>query len=303
MKNSVRITIIVITYNQERIISRCLDSILGQKDFGLKDIIVCDDCSTDNNWEVIKSYSEKYPTYIRAYRNNPNKGIYGNLQHALKYVEETDLVQLCSGDDALCPGYLERIQNYISENSNIDLKSRFVIYSDWKTINPKQEEKIFKNNYIGKQYKAESLKLRGIIYDRSTFLSYATLKSFYPVPVDRGVSVAENLFDIQTQIHSDKNYYCPFVGTIYYSGIGVSVKMHTKEAIYNLIESYHELAKLNIFDRKDLLYIKYLTVRLKYDLCKSISLYFKVWFYYFKSLKYKFDLKFIIIDMIRMIIK
>jgi len=93
-----KITVVVITYNQEDIIGRCLDSILCQKEYGLKDIIVCDDCSTDHNWDVIKGYQEKYPDYVRAYRNEPNKGIYGNLQHALTYIEQTDLVKMCSGD-------------------------------------------------------------------------------------------------------------------------------------------------------------------------------------------------------------
>lgn len=298
-----RITIIVITYNQENIISRCLDSILCQKEYGLKDIIICDDCSTDNNWEVIQEYYKTYPNYIRPYRNNSNKGIYGNLQNALKFIEETDLIQICSGDDAFCDGYFETIQNFITNKHIIDFQSKFVIYSDWKSITPNLDEHIFYNDIICKGYDAKSLKLRHLIYDRSTFLSYPTIKSFYEVPVDEGVSVAENLFDIQTQIHSDKNYYCPFIGSIYYSDIGVSTKMNTVYHIENLILSYEKLKELGIYDKIDLYYIDYLKARLSYRISKSFKLFFITWYYYCKSIRYKFDVKFICKELIYMIFK
>lgn len=298
-----RITIIVITYNQEDVIGRCLDSILSQKEYGLKDIIVCDDCSTDHNWDAIMKYQDKYPNYIRAYRNATNKGIYGNLQHALTYLETPDLVQMCSGDDALCPGYFEAIQNFINQNHISDFNDKFVIYSDWKICTPDSKEYLQYNNYISKGYNAVSLKLRQLICNRSTFLSLAVINSFYEVPVNEGVSVAENLFDSQMQIHSKVNYYCPFMGSIYYSGIGVSTKMHSVSHIDNLILSYKKLRDLGIYDKKDLLYIDYKICRLSYTIKKSLNLFLKTWYYYIRSIRYKVDLKFICRDFLYMLIK
>lgn len=298
-----KITIVVITYNQEDVIGRCLDSILCQKEYGLKDIIVCDDCSTDHNWSVIQEYQNKYPRYIRAYRNEPNKGIYGNMQHALTYLDETDLVQMCSGDDALCPGYFDRIQKFLVENSITNFNEKFVIYSDWKNCTADSKEIVQYNNYISKRYNAASLKLRHLICNRSTFLSYGTINSFYEVPTNEGVSVAENLFDSQTQIHSEKNYYCPYIGSIYYSGIGVSTKMNTVPHIKNLILSYEKLRNLDIYDKKDLYYIDYLVSRLSYKIEKSIKLFAKTWYYYIISVRYKLDIGFICRDFLYMIIK
>ena len=298
-----KITVVVITYNQEDIIGRCLDSILCQKEYGLKDIIVCDDCSIDHNWDVIKGYQEKYPDYVRAYRNEPNKGIYGNMQHALTYVEDTDLVQMCSGDDALCPGYFERIQKFLVENNISNFKEKFVIYSDWKNCTADSKEYFHYNNYVNKGYSAVSLKLRHLICNRSTFLSYATIKSFYEVPTNEGVSVAENLFDSQTQIHSEKNYYCPYIASIYYSGIGVSTKMNTVPHIKNLILSYERLRELGIYDKKDLYYIDYLACRLSYNIKKSLKLFIRTWYYYMISIRYKLDVRFICRDLLYMIIK
>lgn len=299
----IKISIVVITYNQQDIIGRCLDSILCQKEYGLKEIIVCDDCSTDRNWEKINEYLKKYPNYLRAYRNEQNRGIFGNIQKALTYIQKTDLIQLCSGDDALCYGYFKRIQDFIQMNSIVDFDKKFAIYSDWKNCTPDSKEYFFYNNYICKGFNACSLKLRHLIFNRSTFLSYAAIKSFYEVPVNEGVSVAENLFDIQYQIHSDKNYYCPYVGSIYYSGIGVSTKMHSINHINNLILSYEKLRLLGIFDQKDLLYIDYLKCRLRYNIKKNVLLFFKTWCYYFRSIRYRVDFKFICRDFINMLIK
>ena len=49
-----RITVLVMTYNQEELIKRALNSILNQKEYGLFKVVVCDDCSKDNTWNVLK---------------------------------------------------------------------------------------------------------------------------------------------------------------------------------------------------------------------------------------------------------
>ena len=64
-----KISVLIVTYKQADIIGRNLDSILEQKDDGLFEIVICDDCSPDNNWEIISEYVKKYPSIIRAYRN------------------------------------------------------------------------------------------------------------------------------------------------------------------------------------------------------------------------------------------
>ena len=73
-----KISVYVITYKQKNVISRALDSILAQKEFGLDHIIVCDDCSPDGTWDIIQSYKEKYPEYFIIHKNLLNKGIYGS---------------------------------------------------------------------------------------------------------------------------------------------------------------------------------------------------------------------------------
>lgn len=289
VKDLPRISVIVITYNQEKLIGRALDSILIQANWGLKDIIVCDDCSTDNNWQVIFEYAEKYPNYIRAYKNISNMGIYGNLQQALTYLEDTDLVYMCSGDDAFCDGLFKGAVQVI-KNKKIDLKNDlFAIYCDWKMMYPNGEEKIYKNDLIAKGYNAVSLKIRGLVENRSMGVSINVYKKYLPVPLDKGVSVAESLFDTQVEILSQKNYYLPIVGSIYYAGIGVSTKMNDKKSLLNMIEANKELLKALDLSLSDRYFLHFLIETFHFRIHKSTSRFFKVWFYYFISIKYRTD--------------
>lgn len=64
------VTVIIATYNRADFISRCIDSVLSQTYKNIE-IIVIDDCSTDNTTEVLKPYEGR----IKVIRNKDNKGI------------------------------------------------------------------------------------------------------------------------------------------------------------------------------------------------------------------------------------
>ena len=75
MKNSLKLTVNVITYNHEKYIKDCLDSILMQKtDFNFI-IRIFDDASTDKTQEICKLYKEKYPDKIELYFAEKNLGM------------------------------------------------------------------------------------------------------------------------------------------------------------------------------------------------------------------------------------
>lgn len=60
-----KISIIIPCYNAERYISQCLESILNQS-IGLNalEIILVDDASTDNTFQILQTYEQKYPEHI-----------------------------------------------------------------------------------------------------------------------------------------------------------------------------------------------------------------------------------------------
>ena len=53
MNSIPKISVLMITYNQEKIVRRALDSLIAQKDY-LYEICINDDCSTDNTFQVIQ---------------------------------------------------------------------------------------------------------------------------------------------------------------------------------------------------------------------------------------------------------
>ncbi|NLH94258.1 MAG: glycosyltransferase [Candidatus Cloacimonetes bacterium] len=64
-----KVTIFLTSYNHEKYIRESIDSVLNQTYTDFK-LIILDDASTDNSWQIINSYSDDR---IRAYRNEINQ--------------------------------------------------------------------------------------------------------------------------------------------------------------------------------------------------------------------------------------
>ena len=93
-----KISVVVITYNQERTISRTLDAILMQQCHVPIEIVIGEDCSTDNTRTICEGYAQQHPDIIRLICNPKNKGIVDNYFDCLlecrgKYIAD------CAGDD------------------------------------------------------------------------------------------------------------------------------------------------------------------------------------------------------------
>lgn len=56
-----KLSVMVISHNQAHLIRRCLDSILAQKITAPWEIVISDDASTDDTWDVIQEYVKQYP--------------------------------------------------------------------------------------------------------------------------------------------------------------------------------------------------------------------------------------------------
>jgi glycosyltransferase involved in cell wall biosynthesis len=67
--NNPRITIVMPTYNRADIISRAIDSVLGQA-FNDFELIIVDDASTDNTEDVVNEYADHRLIYVKLRENN-----------------------------------------------------------------------------------------------------------------------------------------------------------------------------------------------------------------------------------------
>ena len=234
----VSISILVFTYNQQDLIGRTLDSVLKQKEWGLGEIVICDDCSTDNNWEVIQSYKEKYPQYIRAYRNNPNLGMYRNLERAYQLRGSADFYGVLAGDDTCTDGYLQHIQEMV-DNNKIDVGKAVAICFDFCVIRPNGiKMNVTINRYLKKNVSPYRLKFRGFLHARGMVFSEELMAKQKYLADGKTVTLAESLVEIQPFKNAEKIYYCPFVANEYYSQIGVSTTMRDKTHYKNDMEKW-----------------------------------------------------------------
>lgn len=90
-----KVSILIPLYNQEDLIQKCLDSIPKRSDI---EIIVIDDCSTDNSFNIVK---EKYP-HVKLIKNPINLGV-GLTRNRLLDVATGEYVFFLDSDDYIYP--------------------------------------------------------------------------------------------------------------------------------------------------------------------------------------------------------
>lgn len=92
-----KLSVFVVTYNQEKYIRQCLDSILMQKvDFDYE-VVIGEDHGTDGTRAICEEYAAKYPQ-IRLLPLTENLGVAGNWRRVLLECKG-EYIAMCEGDD------------------------------------------------------------------------------------------------------------------------------------------------------------------------------------------------------------
>lgn len=248
-----KITVLIITYNQQDTIGRALDSILSQKEWGLHEIVICDDCSSDNNWDIIQQYVNSYPTIIRAYRNNPNLGIYNNVEKTYELRGDADLFVNLAGDDVFCPGYFENVQRFI-ENNNICIEgTATTISTDFQIHRPDGRIINIRMNKVIKDISgafAFRLKFRGVIHTRGALMTSEVMNRYRRCAENKTITLAEVLNELQPFSNADRVCYMPYISSVYYTQIGISTTMKNKNQYKKEIEKWeYVLNNLNLCEK------------------------------------------------------
>ncbi len=117
-----KVSVIIPNYNCSIWLNRVVESCMLQS--YLHEIIVVDDHSEDNSWEILQNLKQLYPDIIHIYRNT-EKG--ANYARNLGFEKSSgDYIQWLDADDFLLQGKFEnQIQTFI-EYPDTD-----IVYSDW----------------------------------------------------------------------------------------------------------------------------------------------------------------------------
>jgi len=292
MNNLPRISVLIICYNQEQLIKRAIESLLSQKEY-IYQICVSDDCSSDRTWDALLEYQQQYPELFNLNRNEPNVGIFQNLEKVWT-MPDGDIVYGLAGDDVCGENWFKTIIDYINDNHIDYLNEKFCIYSDHKCVYPNGDSYVVKNKYCLLPLSQMKKYERGLVFGRGRCYSINVLKEFRKTSQGRSF-IAENAQDSQVHIFSDKFYYIPQVGNIYYASIGVSSNMNVqrqKEHEQTMVYAFECFEKWGIkIDKYDKNLPAYNIARKKFIAHKTVSNYINMLYLFFKAYDPKVGLK------------
>lgn len=114
---NVIVSVVVPVYNQEKYVRETIMSIIKQKCSFKYEIIVVDDCSHDNSYEVCSMIAKEYPDLVRNYKNEHNLGILGNQFLSLYPKCAGEYIACCAGDDVWVDDYkLQKQVDYLQKH-------------------------------------------------------------------------------------------------------------------------------------------------------------------------------------------
>ena len=117
------VSIIMGVFNGANTLEDSINSILKQtyKDW---ELIICDDCSTDNSYDIMLHYAKK-DFRIKLIQNECNRGLAASLNYCLKKVRGEYIARM-DCDDKSVPNRLERQVEYLDSHQDCDLVGTFM---------------------------------------------------------------------------------------------------------------------------------------------------------------------------------
>ena len=112
------ISVIVTIYNQAHCLHKCIKSIQNQSIKNIE-ILIVDDCSTDNTTDIIQQFQQSDPRII-LYAHDINEGTIKSRSDGIKKAKG-EYILVIDGDDALIHKDILKNSLYIAQLGNIDV--------------------------------------------------------------------------------------------------------------------------------------------------------------------------------------
>lgn len=168
------------TYNGAKYIGEQIDSILAQtfKDY---ELVICDDCSTDGTWDILKEYAEKY-TYVRIFRNDKNLGYVKNFEKVISLCKG-EYIALSDQDDIWLPNHIEVLKDAMTNDCQI-VCGRAIFVDENNNELPMKEDYLFMYNPpLGNERIARHILLANNSYQGASMLIKRTFfEKALPIP-------------------------------------------------------------------------------------------------------------------------
>ena len=120
-----KVSVCIPVYNGSEYIAEAIDSVLAQtyENFNL---LICDNCSTDNTEEIVHQFKDPRITYVR---NTKNLGLVGNANRCLE-LADGKYVYILHHDDIMLPDNLALKVRILDEHPKVGLVHSDVLFMD-----------------------------------------------------------------------------------------------------------------------------------------------------------------------------
>lgn len=201
MSSDIKVSVCVVTYNQEKYIAECLQSLVDQvTDFPFE-IIVGEDCSTDRTREIVLELQKRYPDIIKPLLHVENVGPVENILATYKQAKGKYIAHM-DGDDLALPGKLQKQFDILQNNSGCTICSHDVsLIRD----NGKKIGRSFKRNKEGVNTLLD-------LYDTLPFFAHSSKMFVNDLNLEYWKELHPEALDIEIHVEQAKR------GNIYHLG-------------------------------------------------------------------------------------
>jgi glycosyltransferase involved in cell wall biosynthesis len=98
LSNIPLVSVLIITYNHDPYIADAIEGVISQKIGFPIELIIGEDCSTDNTRSIVLDYQRLYPKLIRVIYSDRNVGMQKNFQRVHE-AARANYIAICEGDD------------------------------------------------------------------------------------------------------------------------------------------------------------------------------------------------------------
>lgn len=224
--DTAKVTVCVVSYNQQDYIAQCLQSIVDQKtDFPFT-VLVSDDCSTDNTRAIIQQFADRYPDIIIPVARQKNLGAYQNFLQTHQMAVSPYICH-CDGDDYWLPGKLQAQADYLDKHSNCN-----VVFARTQVLYP--DGRLLQDNirpaFLPDAGFSQADVLRLISIGTNSSKMYRKPKNAYPypdLPILDYFETVEQVGDGYATYVSDKIF------SVYRANIGIATQgLSTRTALH-----------------------------------------------------------------------
>jgi poly-beta-1,6-N-acetyl-D-glucosamine synthase len=133
------VTVAIPARNEEKVIARCLDSILYGR-YKHVQVLVVDDASHDKTYYMVRRYQKAHPEFdLRLIRKKKNGGKGAGLTYALKHYGKGELAMTCDADSILAPDAITNAVSYFTDDRIVGVAANVRTIDDFTVLGTLQK--------------------------------------------------------------------------------------------------------------------------------------------------------------------